>query len=916
MARVVKNANKKRKKKNKSMKMRFKDRHPVASVTLKVILVLIFLAVVIGLGILAGIFFGAFGNELKISKESLVVGYENSTVYDADGNLLATLSGGTKRKSVKLSEMSEYLPKAYVAIEDERFYKHSGVDVQRTLYATLTYITNGGKSSFGGSTITQQVIKNITQEKDNSSMAGVKRKVKEISKAIQVEKYLSKDQILELYLNLIFTAGNDINGVELGSIYYFNKKAKDLSIAECAYMAGINNSPNAYKPFEDYSGDPEAEKKKAAMSEKIKTRTKTVLGKMKELGFITDDQYTSSCAEVENGLAFSNGEESKVTTTVSYHTEAAINQILNQIMNANPDMNRDMAEMYLYSSGFKIYTTQKSNIQKIVEDEIVKPAYITSTTVYKTNEAGEKVKETQYSVPTIVVEDYRTGQVVACASAVGSKEERNTLTKLGYFNYPTEIKKQTGSSMKPISVIGPGLESGTITGATVYDDCPTTWGTGASAWSPKEWYSGYKGLMNMRTAIKVSANIPHAKALTNIGTEYSVEFCKKVGLPDFTKEGISLSLGGLHDGISPAELCGAYSAIANDGKYITQTFYTKVEDISGNVVYEPKKVENQAMSPQNAYIEKDILKEPTLAGGTATYCVINGMDVAAKTGTTNDDYDRWLAGFTPYYAAACWYGYVQNAEVDYSGNPAGKIWDAVMTEIHKDLPGAKFEEPEGIIRKTVCNVSGLLAGSSCGSNVHTELFTESNVPTKTCEGHSSVAVCNDSGLLATTSCPNVSHVYTTLPEKEIDAPWTSRHSISGGATIPVATCNIHAMGVTAAEQAAWQAATDRDAAIARGDAAAAAEAQARFQAADAQIQAQKAGLPVVPQTQTTTTTTTTTTPTQHQTPSQVESTPEASSTAQTPNTPSPEPNHADTSQSGEKPDTPPGGEQGAANSGN
>ena len=837
-------------KKGSSMKMTFRNRHPRAAMIITIIIILIIAGAIIAAGVGAAIFFGAFGNELKISKESLKVGFENSTVYDSEGNLIATLSSGTKRKSIKLSEMSEYLPKAYVAIEDERFYDHNGVDIARTGYATVTYLFNKGKSSFGGSTITQQVIKNITQEKDNSSIAGALRKVKEISKAIQVEKYLSKDQILELYLNLIFTAGNDINGVELGSIYYFDKSAKDLSIAECAYMAGINNAPNMYKPFDDFAGKEDPAKAKAEMDDKIKKRTKTVLGKMKELGYISDDQYKQACEETDNGLAFKKGDGAKTTTNVSYHTEAAISQLLDQVMTDNPDMNRDMAEMYLYSSGFKIYTTQNSTIQSILETEIVKPAYHTvGSAQVKNKETGKMEAEKEDSVPTMVIEDYRTGQVVACATATGDKENRTAITKLGYFNYPTEIKKQTGSSMKPIAVIAPGLESGSITGATVFDDCPTSWGS----WNPKEWYSGFRGLVNMRWAIEKSANIPNAKALSIIlkenGDNYVVDFLKKMDLPDFTDEGLSLSLGGLQHGISPAELCQAYSMIANDGEYITPTYYTKVEDQSGNVVFTPKQEHVQVMSKQNAYIEKNILTAPvTGPEGTAKYCALKGIEVAAKTGTTNDDFDRWLAGFTPYFAATCWYGYnPYNAKVVYGSNPAGLIWDAVMTEIHKDLPNATFEEPEGIIKKSVCKVSGKLAGASCGGSVYTELFTESNVPTEVCSGHSAVAVCNDSHMLATTSCPNVSNVYTSLPEKEIDAPWTSQHSYSGSSGgIPSATCNIHTAGVTALEQATWQAATDAAAAASSGDAAAAAAAQARFEELDRQLQASKAGQPIQP----------------------------------------------------------------------
>ena len=783
---------------------------------IKIIILLLFLLMIIGCGVLAGVFFGVFGDELKISKESLIIKYENSTVYDADGNYLATLSGGTKRKSISLEEMGPYLPKAYIAIEDERFYEHSGVDIMRTGYATVNYVTHGGNSSFGGSTITQQVVKNITQDKENTALAGVMRKVKEISKAYQVEQYLSKDQILELYLNLIFTAGNDINGVELGAIYYFDKSAKDLTIAECAYMAGINNSPNAYKPFEDFDGDTA---KQEAMKEKINKRTKTVLMKMKELEYISDEQYNEACAEVDNGLPFKNGEGSKVTTEMSYVTEAALDQIVEQIMAENENMSRDLAEMTLYSGGYKIYTTQKSDIQKVLEEEIVKDKYITKTTYEDTDkDTGEKVKVTQYSTPTMVIMDHHTGQVVAAAAAVGSSDERTAITRMGNFNYPTQLKKQTGSSMKPISVIAPGLESGKITGATVYDDCPTSWGS----WTPKEWYSGWKGLMTMRTAIEVSANIPHAKALSDIGTEVSVEFCKNVGLPDFTDEGLSLALGGLQDGVSPAAMCGAYSAIANNGVFITPTFYTKVLDNQGNVVYEPHQEERRVMSEQNAYIEQNILTQTVVGGsGTAKYCAIKGMEVAAKTGTTNGDYDRWLSGFTPYYTASCWYGYdKKNAAVVYgNGNPAGRIWSAVMTEIHKDLPNASFTEPEGIIKKSVCKVCGLLASDASAGNVYTELFTEDSVPKESCKGHGIVNVCLDSGYASAGACPNVKQVANFLPETEKDTVWVSQHTATD---VPEGYCPIHGGAVqgyvTLEDSNGFAAATDAAAMGLQGDA--------------------------------------------------------------------------------------------------
>lgn len=782
-------------KNNGEKKTKFKHRHPKIALTIKIIIIAIIVLAIIAGGIVAGAFFGLLGNDLKINESDLVIKYQNSTVYDKDGNVIATLSGGTKRKIVKLSEMAEYLPKAYIAIEDERFETHIGVDLKRTAAATVNFILKGGKSSFGGSTITQQLIKNITEDKENTSIAGVIRKVKEMSKAIQVERYLSKDQILELYLNQIFVGGDDINGVALGAIYFFDKDVKDLSIAECAYMAGINHVPNAYKPFEDFSDKENPEEEKQKMTEKINKRTKTVISKMLELGYISEEQANDANTEVDNGLKFQKGDGASVTTDLSYHTEAAIEQILKQIKEET-DMSDSMAEMYLFSSGLNIYTTQDTSIQTVLESEISDKKYVTkSTYTYKDKKTNETVKETQYSLPTMVIIDHNNGEVVASATAVGSAEERNTRTKIGYFNYPTEIKKQTGSSMKPISVIAPGLETGTITGATLYDDSPTTFG---GNYKPKNYYQGYKGIINVRTAIRLSSNIPHVKMLADMGLQNSIDFCKSVGLPEFKEEGLSLALGGLSEGVSMYEMAGAYSAIANDGVYIKPTFYTKVTDSDGNVLYEADKTENRVMSEQNAYIEKSILMEPVTggSGATATYCAINGMDVAAKTGTTNGDYDRWLCGFTPYYTAATWYGYKNNAAVSYTGNPAGKIWDAVMTEIHKDLEKKKFEEPEGIIKASICRVSGKKAKDGC-TDVYTDIFTKDNLPSE-CDGHSKAVVCRDSGLLPTEYCPQSSweeRTFAYQPEKERNqTKWTTVHENAEGAavnTVPTERCNIH-----------------------------------------------------------------------------------------------------------------------------
>lgn len=364
--------------------------------------------------------------------------------------------------------------------------------------------------------------------------------------------------------------------------------------------------------------------------------------------------------------------------------------------------------------------------------------------------------------------------------------------------------------MKPISVIAPGLVTGRITGATTYIDSQTTFEAGsANPYTPKNYDDYSNTVMNMRTAIKLSKNVPHVKAVYDIGMDNVKEFCKSVGIPEEEIGGPSSALGGLTNGVSPTHMVAAYSAIANGGNYISPTFYTKVEDASGNVVYEPEQTENRVMNEQLAYVEESILTEPVYAsGGTASYCALPGIQTAAKTGTTNKDYDRWLCGFSPYYTAACWYGYNNNAVVKYgNGNPAGRIWSAVMKAIHKELPNKQFDEPEGIIKATVCALSGKLATEGCGAGVYTEVFTKDIVPTESCEGHSATSICLDSGLLALPGCPNQTSGY--IPERERNAVWSTQN-VNGN--IPTDYCPLHAGGgtsyVTPEEQIKFQAATD------------------------------------------------------------------------------------------------------------
>ncbi len=733
--------NGKNKKENGKKKKKFKERHPRIATIIKIIIILIVLLIIIFAGILAGALWGGYnffdllGNDYKIDMDDLVIPYENSTAYDINGNPIGTLSAGTKRKSVSLDEMSPYLPKAYLAIEDERFYKHSGVDFKRTAAATLNYIFHKGKSSFGGSTITQQVVKNITGDKEDTAM----RKVKEMAKALQVEHYLSKHQILELYLNLIFVGGKDVNGVALGAIYYFNKDVKDLTLAECAYMAAINNTPNSYNPFSE-----DAEKNQERIK-KGQDRAKKVLDKMKELGYINSEEYDTGIKDLDAGLAFSNG-DTNTTTMISYQTSAALEQIVNQMVEEK-GMSKDLAEIKLYSGGYHIYTTQDTNLQAIVEGELQESRVFTS------RGEGEASRNGQKSMAAMTIVDPKTGNVVATSAVKTEGDQRTTQTFLGYFNQATEIKKQTGSSIKPLAVLSPGLELGKLNAASTFYDGYTVF---PGDYKPKNEGAYTNTNMSLRTAIAKSQNIPHVKAMSILGVDNSVEFLNKLGLNIVGDEGLQLALGGLSRGVSPMQMASAYAMIANDGVYIEPTFYTKVLDKDGNTYIEPKTIEERStrvMNASNAYIVKNLMKN-VVATGTATYCAIPGIDVCAKTGTTNDNNDRWLCGYTNYYAAACWVGFEKSAQVHAEGlqNPAGTIWSHVMKKVHKDLPNSEFAVPNNIVSAQICADTGLSASEKC-TNVYTEQFVKGTVPEK-CDRHTPLKICNETGLLASEFCLN------------------------------------------------------------------------------------------------------------------------------------------------------------------
>ena len=752
-------------------------KHKKLKLVLKILAVIIILGILAFAGIIAGLFYGLFGDDFNITKEDLVIGISNSTVLDKDGNVIATLSGDERREIVTLADMPKYLPEAFISIEDERFREHHGVDIKRTAYAIFNYVVKHGSSSFGGSTITQQLVKNITQEKEDSGIEGILRKIKEWVKAYQIEDLVSKDQILEMYLNILSMGGGgkNIHGVQLGAKYYFNKDVGDLTLEEAAFLAGINHAPNTYNPFKEENHE--------KIMEKINKRTKTVLAKMLELNKISKEEYDAAVSKVDEGLTFSEG---TVTETVySYHTDAAISEIVEDLAEAN-GWDKQFAEMKLKSGGYTIYTTQDTSIQNRMEEEFKKEKYIKKS----------KLNPGEHTQAGMVVIDNSTGYVVGTVGSLGEKTARG-------FNYATQAKKQTGSSMKPLSVIAPALEAGIITAGSVYDDIPTNFKGQKEGW-PKNYDKTYKGLSTVRYTIEISHNIAPVAILSELGSNKAVKFLRDMGFKSIDAEkdqNLALALGGLTNGSNPLEMAAGYEMIANDGMYTEPTFYTKVVDSNGNTVIESHQETKRMMTISNAYILKNILTQPVVgSSGTAKYCAISGMDVCAKTGTTNGDYDRWLCGFTPYYSAATWYGYEENEQVNYSGspsNPAGGIWDAIITDIHKGLEKKKFDVPSDIKKVSICKDSGMLAGEYCsqdqrGSRVYTEVYVNGTQPTEKCTVHVKANVCEVDGTvkLANENCTGATaRVFITREDSDKNDSW--RKASDAAYMLPTEICTTH-----------------------------------------------------------------------------------------------------------------------------
>jgi len=441
---------------------------------------------------------------------------------------------------------------------------------------------------------------------------------------------------------------------------------------------------------------------------------------MLELENITQEEYDASVEEVEAGIKFKKGKiEAEGDGVYSYHIDALLLEVISDL-SAQKKISKTFATNYLYMANAKIQSTQNSRIQKEMENEFAKKQYALKSS------SGEETSQAA-----MVLIDHKTGQVLACVGGLGKKQEARG------FNGATQAVRQTGSSSKPLAVLIPALAEKLITPVSTFSDELTTFiDYNNEEYTPIN-YNDYLGQITVRRAVESSQNIPFVKIMEKLTPMTSIQYLKKMGISTLNEKDVNLALalGGLDKGISPLEMVGAYAAIANDGVYTEPTFYTQITDDTGKEVLKSKQETRRAFSEEVAYVTKQLLTQPVVGNkGTATYCTIPGMEVAAKTGTTNEDYDRWLCGFTNYYTAVTWFGFDMSEPIRYNGrNPAGIIWSNVMKRVHKKLENSEFKEVKNVISLKICKKSLKVANSGC-KDMFTEYFVKGTVP-ETCTVH-------------------------------------------------------------------------------------------------------------------------------------------------------------------------------------
>ncbi len=702
----------------------------------------VFLTAFLAFLIFACLFAVYVKNDLSVQAEwdsDGIVFDQTSVIYYEDRatgkyEVLKTLYGGSNSTWVKYEDIPKNLVHACIAIEDKRFEKHQGVDWVTTLKACFKMFM--GKSEAGGSTITQQFIKNATGEREVT----VRRKVIEIYRALEYEKTHTKDQIMEGYLNII-PLGENCRGVQSASRVYFGKDVKDLSLAECASLIGITNNPSLYDPYLN--------------PEKNKERQEVILSEMLKQGYINQTQHDEALAEE---LVFSNASRANGSNDNGYYSwfeDQVINDVVSDLCDKTGYEYKLVYEM-VRTGGYQIYSTIDPDVQAAVD------------AVYEDLSSLPATASSQQLQSGIVIVDNTTGDIVALAGGVGKKQ--GSLI----WNCATQSLLSPGSIIKPVSVYAPAIELGLVTPATVLDDTPYSF-TDTATW-PKNLDETYRGLESVEDAVARSTNTIPVKLVAEMTPEYCYSFAKdKMGLStlvsSYTTAGgeelsdvnlWAMALGSLTRGVTVRAMTAAYAAFANEGVYREARTYTVVKDANGQVILDNTQASQAAMKDMTAWYITSML-EKTVQTGTGAAAQLADMTVAGKTGTTSRDFDRWFAGYTPYYTGVVWCGYNDPEEIvltDSETNPSIVMWKQVMERVHEGLKNKSFKQPSSLVEVTVCRDSGLLPSDACaldprGSRTVRVTLSAHDVPTEQCTAHRLVDVCDASGHVANEFCAQV-----------------------------------------------------------------------------------------------------------------------------------------------------------------
>lgn len=705
------------KKETKNKKKKNKKSNTFTKV-LKMIIVVLLLIIFIGSSIALGTAYAWIKNAKPLDYDEIFDLNQTTYIVDKNDKVIDKLHANENRSMVTLEQIPDNLKNAFIAIEDKRFYKHNGIDIQRIIGSVIEDIKQG-KLAHGGSTITQQLIKNIYLTPDKI----FKRKIIEMYYAMQLERQFTKEQILEAYLNTIGLGGNNIAGVKEAALYYFAKEVNDLSLAESAVIAGITKYPSTYSPYLNY--------------ENSMKRKNLILGEMLKQNMISKDEYDKAIAE-EIKLAKL---EKEVDTT--YFADMVIKDVI-QALQDKLGYTKEEANRKVFNGGLRIVSTIDTDMQNIVEatfdnEKLFPPS--------KEDENGTLQPEAA-----VVIIDNKTGEIKAIMGGRSTKVRRG-------LNRATQSLRQPGSAIKPLSVYAPALDNGYTIG-TVVDDAPVTFGN----YSPRNYDRKFRGLVTVREGIKSSLNVVAVKIVQDVGVERSAEYLQKFGLSTIDKKNDknlpALALGGMTKGVKPIEMAAAYNVFPSKGVYIKPVSFTKVLDRHGNILIENKPEKQKVISEQVAYLMINLMRN-VVQGGTGGNAALPKMPVAGKTGTTTDSKDAWFVGYTPYYTASVWIGHDDPKPMNFTGGsyPA-RLWKAIMQEIHKDLPTKDFERPDGLVTVDICTESGKRPSELCqldprGATIRSEIFIKGTEPPvdSICDIHVIKDVCTESNSLASPNCP-------------------------------------------------------------------------------------------------------------------------------------------------------------------